>query len=397
MKHVAQVGVTSVQDLPGGEADVPAWAALRDAGAMTVRVNYRPSLGDWPKAEELQSSMKNDEWFRIGGVKGFMDGSLGSGTAMMFEAVRRRARQQGRLRRRRDPALEDRGADRGAPTRPASRSRSTRSATGPTRSCSTSTSASRSRTARATGASASSTPSTCAPADIPRFAELGVIASMQPYHAVDDGRWAEKRLGADARADDLRVPLAARRQGRASRSARTGTSRRSRRSSASPPPSPAARSTARTPTAGSPRRRSPSRRRCAPTPSRRPTPASRRRRRGRSRPASSATSSSSPRTRSARSSRTSRRSRSTDGRRRKGRLLAVRERAGGPSSRPQTVRSEPSVTREAGDDTLLRRTATAVQRRDNPWLRGKANQETTGCQPGIIAAASTDVGLGGEA
>ena len=32
-------------------------------------------------------------------------------------------------------------------------------------------------------------------ADIPRFAELGVIASMQPYHAVDDGRWAEKRLG----------------------------------------------------------------------------------------------------------------------------------------------------------------------------------------------------------
>jgi len=31
--------------------------------------------------------------------------------------------------------------------------------------------------------------------DVPRFAELGVIASMQPYHAVDDGRWAEKRLG----------------------------------------------------------------------------------------------------------------------------------------------------------------------------------------------------------
>ena len=85
MKHVAKFGVTSVQDLPGGEADVPAWDALRDAGAMTVRVNYRPSLGDWPKAKELQSSMKNDDWFRIGGVKGFMDGSLGSGTAVMFE------------------------------------------------------------------------------------------------------------------------------------------------------------------------------------------------------------------------------------------------------------------------------------------------------------------------
>jgi predicted amidohydrolase YtcJ len=34
-----------------------------------------------------------------------------------------------------------------------------------------------------------------APADIPRFGALGVIASMQPYHAIDDGRWAEKVIG----------------------------------------------------------------------------------------------------------------------------------------------------------------------------------------------------------
>jgi predicted amidohydrolase YtcJ len=33
------------------------------------------------------------------------------------------------------------------------------------------------------------------PADAARFAPLGVIASMQPYHAIDDGRWAEKELG----------------------------------------------------------------------------------------------------------------------------------------------------------------------------------------------------------
>ncbi|HEU4524483.1 MAG TPA: amidohydrolase family protein, partial [Gemmatimonadales bacterium] len=31
--------------------------------------------------------------------------------------------------------------------------------------------------------------------DIPRFVHIGVIASMQPYHAIDDGRWAEKRIG----------------------------------------------------------------------------------------------------------------------------------------------------------------------------------------------------------
>ncbi len=32
-------------------------------------------------------------------------------------------------------------------------------------------------------------------ADIPRFAQLHVIASVQPYHAIDDGRWAESRVG----------------------------------------------------------------------------------------------------------------------------------------------------------------------------------------------------------
>ncbi|HOQ61030.1 MAG TPA: amidohydrolase family protein, partial [Vicinamibacterales bacterium] len=32
-------------------------------------------------------------------------------------------------------------------------------------------------------------------ADFDRFASLGVIAAVQPYHAIDDGRWAERRIG----------------------------------------------------------------------------------------------------------------------------------------------------------------------------------------------------------
>ncbi len=36
---------------------------------------------------------------------------------------------------------------------------------------------------------------TLLPEDIPRFAQLHVIASVQPYHAIDDGRWAERRIG----------------------------------------------------------------------------------------------------------------------------------------------------------------------------------------------------------
>jgi predicted amidohydrolase YtcJ len=34
--------------------------------------------------------------------------------------------------------------------------------------------------------------------DIPRFGKLGVIASVQPFHCIDDGRWAESRIGADS-------------------------------------------------------------------------------------------------------------------------------------------------------------------------------------------------------
>jgi len=33
--------------------------------------------------------------------------------------------------------------------------------------------------------------------DIPRFARAQIVASMQPYHCADDGRWAEKRIGSE--------------------------------------------------------------------------------------------------------------------------------------------------------------------------------------------------------
>jgi predicted amidohydrolase YtcJ len=194
MKHAAKAGVTSVQDLPGDSGDLPAWDALRRKGEMTVRVNYRPSLSRWTKAKELQSSMKNDGWLRVGGVKGYMDGSLGSGTAMMFEPFADEPGNHGVYAAEAIPlsTLEERvaGADAaslqvevhaigdranadildifgrvGKKNGPKDR---------------------RFRIEHAQHLRA---------ADIPRFAELGVIASMQPYHAVDDGRWAERRLG----------------------------------------------------------------------------------------------------------------------------------------------------------------------------------------------------------
>ncbi|HYR46778.1 MAG TPA: amidohydrolase, partial [Thermoanaerobaculia bacterium] len=85
MKHAAESGVTSIQDLPGDPRDLEAWGMLRDRQELTVRVNYRPSLSDWEKAQEKRAAMNNDGWLWVGGVKGFADGSLGSGTALFFE------------------------------------------------------------------------------------------------------------------------------------------------------------------------------------------------------------------------------------------------------------------------------------------------------------------------
>jgi predicted amidohydrolase YtcJ len=40
-------------------------------------------------------------------------------------------------------------------------------------------------------------PQHLSPGAFTRLSELGVIASMHPFHAIDDGRWAEKFIGAE--------------------------------------------------------------------------------------------------------------------------------------------------------------------------------------------------------
>jgi predicted amidohydrolase YtcJ len=194
MKHAAKYGVTSVQDLPGGSLDIEAWEKLRRAGEMTVRVSYRPSLSEWEKALAKRAWLGNDEWLRIGGVKGFADGSLGSGTALFFEDYDDEPGNKGVFAAEAIPLskMEERvaGADRAGlqveihaiGDRANAEildlfERVAKANGGKDR---------RFRIEHAQHIRA---------ADIPRFGKLGVIASMQPYHVIDDGRWAEKRIG----------------------------------------------------------------------------------------------------------------------------------------------------------------------------------------------------------
>ncbi|HTY42620.1 MAG TPA: amidohydrolase [Thermoanaerobaculia bacterium] len=194
MMNAVRYGVTSVQDLPGGVEDLPVWDALRRGGRMIVRVNSRPGIGLWEKVKELQASMAQDDWLRVGGVKGFMDGSLGSGTAAMFEGFTDEPGNRGVFAPGAIPLskMEERvlAADKAglqvevhaigdrANAEILNIYERVWKVNGP-----------RDRRFRIEHAQH------LRASDIPRFAELGVIASMQPYHAVDDGRWADKRLG----------------------------------------------------------------------------------------------------------------------------------------------------------------------------------------------------------
>ncbi|HEY6066314.1 MAG TPA: amidohydrolase [Thermoanaerobaculia bacterium] len=194
VRHAAENGVTSVQDLPGDALDLDSWDALRRAGKLTVRVSYRPSITVWERARDLRKSMKQDEWLRIGGVKGYMDGSLGSGTALFFQPYSDDPKTSGVYAAEAIPLskLEERVAAADAAGLPVEvhaigdRANAelldlyerVAKKNGP-----------KDRWFRIEHAQH------LRPSDIPRFARLGVVASMQPYHAVDDGRWAEKRIG----------------------------------------------------------------------------------------------------------------------------------------------------------------------------------------------------------
>ncbi len=202
MRYVAEQGVTTVHDMGGGpgatDGDLATYTSARKANTLTTRIYSVMPLEAWEHLRDLVqrkeyngSDGRGDEWLRIGGLKGFVDGSLGSHTAAFHEPFVDAPTDRGLLVNMPDDlhrwisgadkaglqvmvhAIGDRAnqllldtferviAENGA----------------------------RDRRFRIEHAQH------LAPADIPRFAKLGVIASMQPYHAIDDGRWAEKYIG----------------------------------------------------------------------------------------------------------------------------------------------------------------------------------------------------------
>ncbi|HEX4592299.1 MAG TPA: amidohydrolase family protein, partial [Gemmataceae bacterium] len=162
-------------------------------GQLTSRIDFRWPIGLWQEVARLgvEADFGND-YVRIGGVKGFMDGSLGSSTAKMYEPFVNEPNSTGVWVTPREKMREwVIGADKAGLSIAVHAIGDQANAelldifaeairvNGP-----------RDRRFRIEHAQH------LRPRDYRRFAELGVIASMQPYHAIDDGRWAEGRIGA---------------------------------------------------------------------------------------------------------------------------------------------------------------------------------------------------------
>ncbi len=191
MTHVAARGVTSVHHM-GSWEDLAVFRRAHAAGRLRTRIVAQVPLVTWARLrDEVQRSGRGDAWLRFGGLKGFVDGSLGSHTAAMVAPFTDSPKDSGFFVTPPDSlyawtkAADAAGlqvmvhaiGDRAIRTQLDVFERVARE------------NGARDRRFRIEHAQH------IAPPEIARFAALGVIASMQPYHAIDDGRWAEQVIG----------------------------------------------------------------------------------------------------------------------------------------------------------------------------------------------------------
>jgi predicted amidohydrolase YtcJ len=192
LAHAAALGVTATSHMAASWDDLASYRRLERAGRLTLRVAVYLPLDAWQAvADSVRQGGAGHGWVKIGGLKGFMDGSAGSRTAYFFAPYSDSAGYRGLLQHPEADMRRWIGAADSAGLQIAVHAIGDRAnaillaiydsvarAHGP-----------RDRRFRVEHAQH------LRPTDIARFGTLGVIASMQPYHAIDDGRWVERRIG----------------------------------------------------------------------------------------------------------------------------------------------------------------------------------------------------------
>ncbi len=195
LQYAASLGVTSVQDMNPSYAEIAAYAELADKGELTTRIYAAPPISGWEDQAKIGIRRAfGSSYLRIGATKGYADGSLGSTTAYFFQPYADAPNTRGLLAEDMQPVSKMR--DRMMQADAAGLQLCTHAIGDQAISIVLDlygevekTHGSADRRLRIEHAQH------MAPKDFARFAGLGVIASVQPYHAIDDGRWAEKRIG----------------------------------------------------------------------------------------------------------------------------------------------------------------------------------------------------------
>lgn len=191
MRYVAEQGVTSVHHM-GTWDDLEVFQRAHAAGRLRTRIAANVPLSTWERLRDhVAAHGRGDAWLHWGGLKAFVDGSLGSHTALMLEPFTDTPADSGLfVTPPEDLYAWGKGADAAGLQLVvhAIGDRAIREQL-----------AIFARVARENGARDRRFRIEHAqhvhPADLASFAAGGVIASMQPYHAIDDGRWAERVIG----------------------------------------------------------------------------------------------------------------------------------------------------------------------------------------------------------
>src|SRR5579872_1371683 len=195
MRYAAENGVTSVQDMSAAPEILRVYQKLLKSGELTVRISGHQPLATWERLADVGLlAAFGSGYLHIGGLKGFADGSLGSTTALFFDPYLDAPATSGLASDEMIPESKMRkhilDADRAGLQIAvhAIGDKANHIILGMFEDAERNNGA-RDRRFRIEHAQH------LRPDDIPRFAKLHVIASVQPYHAIDDGRWAEKRIG----------------------------------------------------------------------------------------------------------------------------------------------------------------------------------------------------------
>lgn len=188
----ASKGVTGVSAVSVGWGELAAMKRAYRNGTLHTRISAYVPLGAWRRmADTLKADGPGDDFLRVAGVKGFVDGSLGSRTALFYEPYSDDPSTSGLLVTPEDSLRRWIGGADSAGLQVVVHAIGEK-ANGLMLDIYDSVAkahGARDRRFRIEHAQH------LRPADAPRLARIGVIASMQPYHAIDDGRWAEKRIG----------------------------------------------------------------------------------------------------------------------------------------------------------------------------------------------------------